>query len=255
MSSDGSERAGWHSPPCLRWFLSLAAAGGASPSCSPLAPWNVPPACARAARESWTPALPHHPSARLMCSPASCRTAGQAAVPGCARTAHGCARLCGQCLVTQVSTHSPQTGLQSAVGWWGSWGEGDTSLLPAQPWGTVHMCVPTCAACMPVCTVSERDMHTCTCALSACVLCYEIPLPVQAACPHLPVRAQCLALSLAMATRGTLQALSHSKCLPGPRVPTVPTLDMTALCAYRLGQPQAAPASPSLGPTPHYPHG
>lgn len=150
---------------------------------------------------------------------------------------------------------APKRGCQSAVGCWGAWGEGDTSLLPAQPWGTVHMCVRTCAACMPVRTVSERDMHTCTCALSACVLCCEIPLPVQAACPHLPVRAQCLALSLAMATRGTLQALSHSKCLPGPRVPTVPTLDMTALCAYSLGRPQAAPASPSLGPTPHYPHG
>lgn len=241
MSPDGSERVGWRSPLCLRWYLSLVAAGGAGPSCSPLAPWKAPPARAGAAGESWTPqpcsitprpglSAPQPPaplqgrqqrravSAPLMAVPSFLGSAWPPTAPH-----WGCRVLQGeggglQCCMEEGGSH--------------------TSSPPAQPWGTMHMCVPTCAACVPVPCL--RGTRTHTCALSACVLCCEIPLPVQAVCLS---PSPC-----AGPAPGTIPGHSHpwdplgskpqwvpTQAGVGGGVPTVPTSAMTALCTQSLG--------------------
>lgn len=130
-----------------------------------------------AARESWTPALPPHPLARLKCSPASCPTAGQAAVPGCAHTVYSCAQHCGQCLATEAGTHSPPVGPQGG----GVHGGG----IPARHLRSPGVpCICACSRMPHACPyrVCEGHTRTHTCALSAYVLCHEFPLPVQAVC-------------------------------------------------------------------------
>lgn len=130
-----------------------------------------------AARESWTPALAPHPLARLKCSPASCPTAGQAAVPGCAHTVYSCAQHCGQCLATEAGTHSPPMGPQGG----GVHGGG----IPARHLHSPRVpCICACSRMPRVCPYRVCEVHTCThtCALSAYILCREFPLPVQAVC-------------------------------------------------------------------------
>lgn len=152
--------------------------GEAGPSCSPLAPWGgSSPASAGAARESWTSSLSGYPPAKLKYSPASCPTLGQAAALGCAHTACGCAQLCRRCLATQKGTHSPQ---------WGHRVEG--CMEGSIPAHCLHSpgvpCICACPRMPRVCPycVCEGHTHVYTCALSACVLYHQIPLPVQAPC-------------------------------------------------------------------------
>lgn len=117
-----------------------------------------------------------YPLARLKYSPASCPTVGQAAALGYAHAACDCAQLCRRCLATQKGTHRPQWG----TGWRGAW-RGASQLtactaLAYRAYVHAHVC-HMCAH-----AVSVRDTRVHTCALSACVLYHQIPLPVQATC-------------------------------------------------------------------------
>lgn len=96
---------------------------------------------------------------------------------GCAHAACGCAQLCRRCLATQKGTHRPQ---------WGHRVEGCMEgSIPAR---CLHSPgVPCICACprtprLCPCCVCEGHTRVHTCALSACVLCHQIPLPVQATC-------------------------------------------------------------------------
>lgn len=96
---------------------------------------------------------------------------------GCAHAACGCAQLCRRCLATQKGTHRPQ---------WGHRVEGCTEgSIPAHcPHSPGVPCICACPRTPHLCPccVCKGHTHEHTCALSACVLCHQIPLPVQATC-------------------------------------------------------------------------
>lgn len=152
--------------------------GEASPSCSPLAPWRGPPlpVLRLPGRAGPHPCLVT-PRPGLSTPPASCPTVGQAAALGCAHAACGCAQLCGRCLATQKGTHRPQ---------WGHRVEG--CMEGSIPAHCLHspgvLCICACPRTPHLCPCCVCEGHTRvhTCALSACVLCHQIPLPVQATC-------------------------------------------------------------------------
>lgn len=91
------------------------------------------------------------------------------------------------------------TAPSGATGWRGAWrGAYQLSACTAPVY---HVYVHAHVRHMCAHAVSVRDTHVYTrVLLSACVLCRQIPLPVQAGCfpRHLPVLAWCLAPSLGM---------------------------------------------------------
>lgn len=92
-----------------------------------------------------------YPLARLKYSPASCPTVGQAA-------ALGCAQLCRRCLATPEGHPQTPVGPQGL----GVHGGEHPSSLPAQPWCTVHMCMPTYATCARAVFVRDTSVHVCS---------------------------------------------------------------------------------------------
>lgn len=67
-----------------------------------------------------------------------------------------------------------------ATGWRDAWRGASQLTACMAPAYCAYVHAHVCHVCP--CCVCEEHTRACTCALSACVLCHQIPLPVQATC-------------------------------------------------------------------------